>query len=86
MPKCSFKNNLFFSIWGWVNILHQLTQVYPNHHATQTIVLAVTQCVGRTTHNLCHTMHHVDPTIDEFCVLAFFRVKNYCFPKLLKIA
>ena len=22
-------------------------------------------CVGHTTHNLGHTMHHVDPTIDE---------------------
>ena len=46
MPKYSFKNNLFFSIWGGQP-------------------LAMTQCVGRTTHNLGHTMHHVDPTIDE---------------------
>ena len=50
---------------GGFNILHQLTQVYPNHHATQPILLAVTQCVGHTTHNFGHTMHHVDPTIDE---------------------
>ena len=28
-------------------------------------VLALTQSVGRTTHNLGHTMHHVDPTIAE---------------------
>ena len=42
----AFNNNLFFSIWGGVNILHQLTKVYPNHHATQPIVLAVTQYVG----------------------------------------
>ena len=73
MPKYSFKNNLFFSIWrGGVNILHQLTQVYPNHHATQPIVLAMTQCVGRTTHNLGHTMHHVDPTINEYKHEFFF--------------
>ena len=38
---------------------------YPNRHATQPIVLAVAQCVGHTTYNFGHTMHHVDPTIDE---------------------
>lgn len=64
MPKYSYKNNSFFAIWG-VNILNKLTQVYPNHHDTQAIVLAVIQCVGHITHNLGHTMHHVDPTIDE---------------------
>ena len=43
MPKYSFKNNLFFQYGGGrVNILHQLTQVYPNQHATQPLVLAVT--------------------------------------------
>ena len=50
---------------GGVNILHLLTQVYPNHHATQPIVLAMTQSVGRNTHNLGHAMHLVDSTIDE---------------------
>ena len=57
MPKYSFKNKLFFQYGGG-------SQVYPNHHATQPIVLAVTKCVGRTTHNLGHTMHHVEPAIN----------------------
>ena len=62
--------------------MHQLTQVYPNHHATQSIVLAVTQCVSHTTLNLGNRMHHVDPTID---VLTFFRVKNYFFQNCSKL-
>ena len=57
MHKYGFKNNLFFQ-YGGVNILHQLTQVYPNHHAKKPIMLAMTQCEGRTTHNLCHTLLH----------------------------
>ena len=76
MPKYSFKKNLLFQYGGGVNILHQLTQVYPNHHATQPIGLAVTQCVGCTTHNLGHTMHHFDPTIDEYHEI-FLRVLTF---------
>ena len=49
IPKYSFKNNLFFSISGGVNIRHQVTQVYPNHHAKQPIVLTMTQCVEHHT-------------------------------------
>ena len=48
----------------------------------------IVQCVGHTTHNFGHTMHYVDPTIDELHeiflkVLTIFRVKNN-FSKTVK--
>ena len=58
-----WKQLIFFNMVG-VNILHQLTQVYLNHHTTQPILLAMTKCVGHTTHNFGHILHH-DDTIDE---------------------
>ena len=40
---------IFFNYWHLLlfYILHQLTHVYSNHHTTQCIVLAMTQCIGQ---------------------------------------
>ena len=69
MPKYSFKNKLFFSIWvkGQYTTPADPGLPKPPCHKAH----CVTQCVGRTKHNLCHTMH------DFFLsVLTFFRVKK----------
>ena len=58
-------SKIILAVVWCVNTFQLLTRVYPNHHATQPIVLVMTQCVGHTTHDLGRTMHQVDPTIDE---------------------
>ena len=56
---------IFFNMEGGGQHTTPADPGLPKHHATKPIVLAVTQCVGCTTNNLGHTMHHVDLTTDE---------------------
>ena len=58
MPKYSFKNNLFLQ-YGGSQHTTPADPGLPKHNPA--LVLAMTQCVGHTTHNFSHTMHHVDP-------------------------